>query len=688
MVERDKNHPAILLWSLGNESGTGRNLAAMSQWIKHRDPGRLIHYEADFAGAYTDVHSRMYPTLEEVEAVVGRGQETVSGALVDVDAPASTPVAVPGHAAANLAPAQNAHVRTLPFVMCEYLHAMGTGPGGIEDYTAQVEPNPRHLGGFVWEWRDHALVDPRPEAAGALRYGGDFGEPVHDGNFVCDGLVSADTTPSAGTTAWANAVAPVLAAWAGEAGSLGTVRVRNRFHTRATAALTLAWQVTVEVSTADGLALAVKDPGAAAHVGTDGAAAPAGLTLLGAAASGECPLPELAAGEETLLDVPELADAVARARAAGRAVHVLTAVLDPLIPGVADVGPRQVDPVDGAPLLPQVACTDAAGRRVISTREATLPAPSAPAGTGRPTTPGRCEPPVRVRGGIELGPARLDNCGRLLELGGLDVVGPLTTVWRAPTDNDEGHGAIDYWQVPPSRTNLGAGGGRPGPSAADRWRQARLHLAAERHVSTVVEDDAVVVRSRVSAAEQAWALETTTTLTAVAGGLRLRTQIIPTGDLPAVLPRLGVRLGLPADLIHATWAGTGPAPAYADLAGAVRHGVFTGDVSALWQQPVRPQEGGTRPGLRRLQLDGDAGRLTVVIPSTAPVAFSLSPWSLENLTAADHVEELCPDTHLWLHLDALHHGIGTRSCGPDVRPEAAAAPRPVVVEAWLGVQPA
>ncbi|WP_170866425.1 glycoside hydrolase family 2 TIM barrel-domain containing protein [Actinomyces glycerinitolerans] len=707
MVERDKNHPAILFWSLGNESGTGRNLAAMSQWIKHRDPGRLIHYEADFAGAYTDVHSRMYPTLEEVEAVVGRGAEATAVDGAAATTPVSTPVAVAGHAAARLTPAQNAHVRTLPFIMCEYLHAMGTGPGGIEDYTAQVEPDPRHLGGFVWEWRDHALVDPRPEAAGALRYGGDFGESVHDGNFVCDGLVSADTTPSAGTTAWANAVAPVLATWVGDAASPcrgnGTVRVRNRFHTRTTAGLTLAWQVTLEASTADGdTATAGTDPAAAA-----GAATSPGITRLGAADSGEYPLPELAAGEESLLDVPGLADAVARARAAGRAVHVLTAVLDPLIPGLADAGPRQINPADGAPLLPQVACADASGRRVMSTREVAaaapwvMPTPTGPALGNAPagghaeaaSAPGRetathGEAPVRVRGGIQLGPARLDERGRIVDLGGIGVVGPLTTIWRAPTDNDEGHGPIDYWHVPPSRANLGAGAGRPGPSAADRWREARLHLMSERHVATAVTGDAVVVRTHCGAPEMAWALETTTTLTAEAGGLRLRTEIIPTGDLPAVLPRLGVRLGLPAGLTRAVWAGTGPAPAYADLSGAMRHGVFTGDVPALWQQPVRPQEGGTRPGLRRLHLDGDAGRLSVVIPPAVPAAFSLSPWSLENLTAAEHVEELRPDTRLWLHLDALHHGIGTRSCGPDVRPEAAAAPRPVVVEAWLGVQPA
>ncbi|MDU0348470.1 hypothetical protein RWX45_06510, partial [Actinomyces sp. MRS3W] len=372
----------------------------------------------------------------------------------------------------------------------------------------------------------------------------------------------------------------------------------------------------------------------------------------------------------------------------------LTAVLDPVIPGLDDAGPRQIDPATAAPLLPQVGCAYAGGRRVMSTREAALPAAR---GTSPATvaSAGPIEAPVRVSGGLEVGPAKLDQRGKLVGLGGMDVVGPLTTIWRAPTDNDEGHGPVDYWHVPPTGANRGAGAGTPGPSSADRWREARLHLLSERHVSTTVTDGGeapgggvVVVRTRCSAPEMAWALDVTTTLAAASGGVRLRTEIVPTGNLPAVLPRLGVRLGLPPQLTRATWCGTGPAPAYTDLTGALRHGAFTGDVDSLWQQPVRPQEGGSRPELRHLRLtgaDGAGPRLDVVIPATCPLTFSLSPWSLENLTAAEHAEELAVDSHLWLHLDALHHGIGSRSCGPDVRPEAAAAPRPVVIQAWLGV---
>jgi beta-galactosidase len=157
MVERDKNHPSIVAWSLGNESHTGRNLAAMARWTRERDPSRPVHYEGDRECAYVDVYSRMYAPHKENEEI-GR---------------ASGP---------------------LPFVQCEYAHAMGNGPGGLAEYVALFDEYPRCAGGFVWEWIDHGLRHPEYEYA----YGGDFGEPVHDGNFVVDGLLFPDRTPSPG----------------------------------------------------------------------------------------------------------------------------------------------------------------------------------------------------------------------------------------------------------------------------------------------------------------------------------------------------------------------------------------------------------------------------------------------------------------------------------------------------------
>ena len=171
MVERDKNHPCVVLWSLGNESGMGRDLGAMAAWARARDPSRPLHYEHDWSCRDVDVYSRMYASHEEVDAI-GRGEEP---ALED--------------------PALDARRRRMPFLLCEYAHAMGNGPGGLADYQALFERHPRCQGGFVWEWIDHGLWDA---ARGFYAYGGDFGEPLHDGNFVADGLLFPDRVPSPG----------------------------------------------------------------------------------------------------------------------------------------------------------------------------------------------------------------------------------------------------------------------------------------------------------------------------------------------------------------------------------------------------------------------------------------------------------------------------------------------------------
>ena len=173
-VERDKNHPSVVMWSLGNESGVG---------AQPRRDGRVGPASATRRGRSTTsttspprsptCYSRMYATHAEVDAI-GRREEPP---LED--------------------PALDARRRALPFILCEYAHAMGNGPGGLAEYQELFERHPRCQGGFVWEWIDHGI---RADAGGReyFSYGGDFGEPLHDGNFVADGLVFPDRTPSPG----------------------------------------------------------------------------------------------------------------------------------------------------------------------------------------------------------------------------------------------------------------------------------------------------------------------------------------------------------------------------------------------------------------------------------------------------------------------------------------------------------
>ena len=231
MVERDKNHPSIVIWSLGNEAGTGRGLTAMSEWIHARDSSRLVHYEGDINCRDTDVYSRMYADHAEVERI-GRGLDGGTHRR-----------------------------RQLPVILCEYAHAMGNGPGGLADYQRLFASHDRLQGGFVWEWIDHGIKDERYGFA----YGGDFGEELHDGNFVCDGLIFPDRTPSPGLIEYKKVIEPVRIT--GD-GADGTVRITNAYDFADLSALAFAWSHQVDGETVESGTLTVPSlaPGESADV--------------------------------------------------------------------------------------------------------------------------------------------------------------------------------------------------------------------------------------------------------------------------------------------------------------------------------------------------------------------------------------------------------------------------------------
>ncbi len=239
-VERDKNRPSVVMWSLGNECGSGRNLAAMAAWARERDPSRPLHYEGDRSCADVDVYSRMYPAHDEVDQI-GRRQEP--------------PLDDPG---------LDARRRAMPFVLCEYGHAMGNGPGGLWEYQELFERHPRCAGGFVWEWIDHGLRTRTADGAEFFAYGGDFGEPVHDGNFVADGLLFPDRTPSPGLAELKKVVEPVRITE--DPG--GGIRVTNLHEVLDLSHLTFEWSLEAEgVAVASGqLEVPEVGPGEAATI--------------------------------------------------------------------------------------------------------------------------------------------------------------------------------------------------------------------------------------------------------------------------------------------------------------------------------------------------------------------------------------------------------------------------------------
>lgn len=179
-IQRDKNRPCVVIWSMGNESAYGCNFERALRWAKTYDSSRLTHYESaryrnrhkHYDYADLDLYSRMYPSLDEIRTYLDN------------------------------APAK-------PFLLCEYCHSMGNGPGDLEDYFQMIDQNRLMCGGFVWEWCDHAIAyRETQEGKTVYYYGGDHGETIHDGNFCVDGLVYPDRTPHTGLLEYKNVYRP------------------------------------------------------------------------------------------------------------------------------------------------------------------------------------------------------------------------------------------------------------------------------------------------------------------------------------------------------------------------------------------------------------------------------------------------------------------------------------------------
>jgi len=359
MVRRDAHHPSIIMWSLGNEAGTGSNLGEMAGAIRELDDSRPLHYEGDWTCEHTDVYSRMYASTEET-VQIGRGEDRAKQRNQGDDT-------IDGEI--------DTRRRNLPFLQCEYVHAMGNGPGGFSDYDEAFEIYPRLMGGFVWEWIDHGILTREGDVS-YYGYGGDFGEELHDGTFIADGLLLPDRTPSPGMLEMAAVYAPVRIEDAGDVldSDFGTLEIRNRYAFRSTEHVRLDWALSADGAVvAEGSldeAVGVLEPGESAL-----------LTL-----------------EAAGIEVPEV-DPAAEVWWVVRARNLETGEHAP-----AELGAGQIQIQSRAPL-----------ERISGPIETT-------------------------EGGFEVGPARFDGAGRLVSIGETEVLTSRADAWRAPTDNDGADG--------------------------------------------------------------------------------------------------------------------------------------------------------------------------------------------------------------------------------------------------------
>lgn len=569
MLERDKNRPSVIVWSMANESWIGENFDALEAWIRDRDPSRPIHYERDPSYRNSDFASLMYPSLGLLEQIGRREDPKPDGVTEEEDA----------------------RRRSLPFLLCEYAHAMGNGPGSLADYHRILRSHERFCGAFVWEWIDHGFRHTDAAGNEFFMHGTDVAFRPNGGRFCLDGLVFADRTPSPGLHELAKVLEPVEITIGDE------ISIANAHDIIGIDHLAFRWRLEV-------------DSVERAHGALD--------------------VPALAAGEHVSLPLP-----VEVGEEAGEWWLTVEAVLR------ADAPWAQ------------------AGHRVAWSQGRPADRPARHGFDGVMPTRRR---PARTGDQLHLGDAVFDAAsGRLMRCGELELDGPRLDVSRAPIENDRGQGG---------NNNLAA-----------VWQAVGIDRMQHRTDLVEADDRGIRVVGRSAAATHPHALTYRFDWTADDEGLVLEATVEFTGpwaDTPyqhrdIVLPRLGLRLGLPGGYRDATWFGRGPGESYVDSMAAAGVGRFRSTIDDLQVDYPVPQENGNRIETRWLELTGEG--LPVFRVAGDPVFdFTARRWTSEDLERARHPHDLVDSGRVWLNVDHRQLGIGSASCGPAL-PERYRVPR-------------
>lgn len=629
MVARDFNHPSVIAWSLGNESGYGPAHDAAAGWIRHQDPSRVLHYEgaislwqgsSTFAhgAAATDLICPMYTSLADLEAWLDFVDQhapapaerldawlpvlEASGLRFPRDGRPRPPLAMPQHPLLR------------PVVLCEYSHAMGNSNGSLSDYYRLFKGRAGIQGGFIWEWLDHGLRARLPDGREHFAYGGDFGDKPNDANFVCDGLVSADRVPHPACHEHHRLAQPVAVELVAARGGKVRVRVRNEFDFTPLdrAGLKVRWTlladgVPVREGALPAAQLAGLAPGAVREITIDVGASPAGVRerhlnvefSLGRSRSW-APAGHVVAAAQLVLPVPLLVKAKAKVAGAGRG-------------GVV----RVEETLGGVVLAAEgvEAVFDRATSTLVSLRRE----------------------------------------GRQLL-----ARGPLVQLWRGATDND----GIKLWS------------GQAG-KALGRWQALGLDRGLDHRAVEFAWEKAADGSATVTLAHEA-----TTPLRAswkdiqhehryrmLADGRLLVENTFSLHDDYADAPRVGVRLDLVSELRRLTYFGRGPFENYSDRKAAADLGIWENTVAGEYVDYVMPQEHGHHCDVRWLELAGSGARrkrgLALGVEAMGLLEFNATHFTAEDLYAARHTSDLRARKETVLYLDASHRGVGTASCGPD-----------------------
>jgi beta-galactosidase len=590
MARRTKNHASVIIWSLGNESGYGENHDAAAAWLRAYDPGRPIHYEGAIREGWaqrdnarephgrfaSDLYSPMYMEIADIIAWAKRGNDP------------------------------------RPLILCEYQHAMGNSNGNLQEYWDAFEQYEGLQGGFIWEWNDHGLKQQTKEGRRFYAYGGDFGETVHDAEFVCDGLVGPDRTPHPALADCLKVQQPIGFA-AGDL-ALGEVHVTNKQYFTEVDWLDFVWTVEIDGKTQR-------------RGGFDPGALP----------------PQENTRVKLDLDLAELP--------AGEAMLTLRATTRRRTPWCDrghTVAWEQLPLAREAESIPQVPTSKKADADEAAAWEV--------AETSRRLTVRSAE------GGLEVGFRRGRGAVAEVSLGGeaLLLDGPTLNLWRAPTSNDGVKGKPEQWSSdwkPLGRWCLAkldrARLAEARPAKLTRRRSGEVAVILDHRWTFAGRGDDAAIRHR-------------QTVVFTAGGAVRWENIFEVDDRLPDLPRLGLRFTMPTEFEQLSWYGRGPGESYPDRKTGSPVGLYHSTVTDQYVDYVVPQEHGLKTDVRwcTLSAGGRRGR-RLKITAEVPFAFSASHFTPQDLTQASHAHQLTPRPEVTVCLDAFHRGLGTRSCGPD-----------------------
>lgn len=601
LVERDKNRPCVIVWSMGNECGYGCTFEKALAWTKQYDPGRLTHYEsAYYRGrkrkydySNIDLYSRMYPSFQEV-----------------IDYVESDP--------------------DKPYIMCEYCHSMGNGAGDYEDYFELIEKYDCICGGFVWEWCDHAIYKGKAENGKAVYfYGGDHGEYPQDGNFCMDGLVYPDRTPHTGLLEYKNVHRPA----------------RVRSYDQKTGVLLLKNEMNY-VNIREYMDIFYE-------LSADG-------TIVFAGKVDEADIPEILPGKTGRILLPVTAPDKGRAYlklyyrlksadACRKQGHILgfdELLLENDDPCNQTIVRWQSESETRKNELPALKVTETTGNLIIE------------GGTFRYIY-------SKLHGTFDQlivdGKPFLD---RPMELNvwraPTDNDMYIKAEWKkAMYDRAISRAYVTNYtltdEVRPSRRDqdLGMPSGYT-LTDQDLGMPCGHALTANRlEIHSKMSMTAVTVQ-RMMNIDAIWNIEND-------GTISVKLDVKRNMDFPE-LPRFGLRLFIPRELDQVTYFGLGPQESYVDKCRASSHGIYASSVEGLHEDYLKPQENGSHNDCDYVTVSG--GGCMVKAYGDRTFSFNASVYTQEELTEKKHNFELVPCGSTVLNLDFRQDGIGSNSCGP------------------------